>query len=337
MATYVYPDQKQLQAVEQELAPRLMKNRPIFELMPIVEKDAFDLEWELLDNFTGLQGVRGLNGQPSRVKAIGMKRYQMAPGVYGEYAAIDEQQLTKRAALGTYDKPVDVTDLVGEKQMQLLQRRYDRIELIGWTLFSTGTFSVTDDTGAILHTDSFTLQTQNAAAVWSNAAASTPLADFRTCQALGAGHGVSFGAKAKAYMRRSVWNEMIANTNAADLYGRRTQGLGTFNNLLSVNQLLMGDDLPEIVVNDESYITDAGAVTRFLPADVVVIIGYRASGTPIAEYRMVRNANNPNSAPGAYTRVIDDPNVIPREVKVHDGHNGGPVIYYGSNIVILAV
>jgi hypothetical protein len=28
---------------------------------------------------------------------------------------------------------------------------------------------------------------------------------------------------------------------------------------------------------------------------------------------------------------------IPRVIEVHDGHNGGPVIYFGSGLVILTV
>jgi len=256
MATYVYPDQKDLQAVEQVVGPRIKGDREIFKLMPIRDVDAFDLEWELMDNFTGLQQVRGLNGQPSRVKAIGMRRYQMAPGVYGEFAPIDEAQLTKRAALGSFDKPVDIKDLVAEKQMQLLQRRYDRIEKIGWDLLTAGTFSVTNEAGATVHTDTFSLQTQSGAVAWSTAATATPLADFRTCQLLARGQGVSFGAKARAFMSRQTWNRLISNTNAADLYGRRTQGLGTYENIEGVNKLLMGDDLPELVVNDEGYLND---------------------------------------------------------------------------------
>jgi hypothetical protein len=53
---------------------------------------------------------------------------------------------------------------------------------------------------------------------------------------------------------------------------------------------------------------------------------------------MTRNANNPDLAPGPYMRVIDTGEiVIPRSIEVHDGHNGGPVIYFPSAVVVMSV
>src|SRR5947209_8044074 len=94
---FLYPTSIELQQVEQELMPRLTANDPLLsDIMPIRNVDSHLLEWEQRDNFRGLQGVRGLNGEPSRVKPIGGKRWMMQPGVYGEFYQIDEQQLTAR-------------------------------------------------------------------------------------------------------------------------------------------------------------------------------------------------------------------------------------------------
>ncbi len=41
--------------------------------------------------------------------------------------------------------------------------------------------------------------------------------------------------------------------------------------------------------------------------------------------------------PGPYTLVIDRrEDEVPRQIQVHDGHNGGPVIYYPSGVVVLS-
>lgn len=333
---FLYPSAIVLQQINQELVPRLAANRKIFDIMPMRDVDSHLLEWEQKDNYLGLQQVRGLNGQPSRVKATGGKRYLMQPGVYGEFELIDEQQLTTRRQWGTLAGTIDVTDLVREKQDKLLQRRLDRIESIGWTLLATGTFSVADGT-SVLHTDSFTTQTQAASVAWATAATAVPLADLRTAQLKGRGYSVNFGAGATLYVNRSTANALLNNLNPVDLYGRRTQGLGTFNSLPQINGLLAADDLPTIEIYDDGYYNDAGTFTLFVPNNKAILVGARRDGDPIGEYRMTRNANNPGFAPGPYMKVVDDPDNVPRSLEIHDGHSGGPVLYHPAAIVVLTV
>lgn len=336
MATFIYPTSAELQQVAQDKMPALMKNRPCFDIFPARSVDSHLLIWEQLDNFLGLQQVRGMDGEPSRVKKIGAKRYTMVPGVYGEFIDLDEQELTARRQYGTFGTPVDISDLVMLAQDQLLQRRLDRIEAIIWTLITTGTFSVSLPTGGVAHTDTYTLQTASRAVSWATVATATPLADFRAVQLLHRGHSVSFGKGARAFMNRGTFNTMISNTNAADLYGRRTAGLGTFNNLPQLNDLLAGDDLPQITIYDEGYLDDSNTFQLFIPDGKVAIVGQRPAGQVIGEYRFTRNANNPNLAPGPYMKVVDLGDVrVPRRIDVHDGHNGGPVIYFPSAVVIL--
>ncbi|MGN6561154.1 MAG: major capsid protein [Thermomicrobiales bacterium] len=340
MATdLLYPTNAELTQIAQDRLPRLVEQRPVFRFFPITTPDAALVMWEQIDNYKGLQQVRGLNGQPPKVIKTGGKRYQMQPGVYGEYEPIDETEMTLRRQWGSYNAPVDITDLVLETQKKLLVRRLDRVEWIIWTLLATGTFSVTGPAGAILHTDSYTMQTFSAAVSWGTPATATPLADFRSVQILGRGHSVNFGAAAEAWMNRVTYNKMIANTNNADLYGRRTAGLGTINSVSQFNQILQADDLPQIVIYDEGYLTDAnGTFTPFLADNTVIVVGKRADNAPVGEFQMTRNANNPGMAAGAYMKVIDNGDrQVPREVQVHDGFNGGPAIKFPSAVVRMNV
>ncbi len=336
MPTFVYPTAAEIMQIAQDKMPRLTQDRPIFDIFPIRAVNETLLVWEQLDNFKGLQAARGLNGQPTRVQPIGLKSYQMQPGVYGEFAPINEMELTIRRAAGTWGSPIDISDLVLEKQDHLLQRRLDRIEYIGWTLLATGTFSVPAPNNAVVHTGTFPIQTYTAGTSWATAATSSPLADFSAVQLLSRGHSVDFGAVATAFMNRSTFNNLRANSNAADLYGRRTQGLGTFNNLQGINQLLMGDDLPQIVIYDQGYYTDAGTFVTYIPANTAIVVGKRPAGQPVGEYRMTRNGNNPDLAPGPYMRVIDTGEfTVPRTLEVHDGFNGGPVVYFATAVVVM--
>lgn len=336
MSDFIYPSSVVLEQINQELMPRLMQNRKAFDILPTRSVDAHLLEWDQKDNYLGLQGVRGLNGQPSRVKQTGGKRYQMQPGVYGEFEMLDELQLTTRRAWGTFAGSIDVTDLVREAQDKLLQRRLDRIEKMIWDLIIAGTFSVADGT-AILHTDSYTTQTQAASVAWATSLTAAPLADLHTLQLKSRGYSVNFGAQATAYMNRTTANALLANTNPADIYGRRTAGLGTFNSLDQINTLLAMDDLPNFSIYDDGYIDDSGTFQLFIPNNKVAVVGARRDGDPIGEFRYTRNANNPGMAPGPYMKVVDDPDQVPRTVVVHDGFNGGSVIYHPAAIVILTV
>lgn len=338
MADFVFPSGAELIAVAQEKMPRLTADRPAFSIMPIRNTNDVLLIWEQMDNYIGLQQVRGLNGQPTRVKKVGLKRYLMEPGYYGEFQVIDERELTTRRQQGSWDQPVNISDLVMVAQDQLLGRRLDRIELIVWTLLTTGFFSVSTADGVLAHTDRFNIQTFTSVVPWATVATGTPLNDFRQVQLLGRGKSTSFGGASTAYMNRTTFNNLINNTNTADLFGRRTQGLATINNLTDFNKLLTGDDLPGIVIYDEGYIDDNNVFQLFIPNNKVVVVGKRPAGQVVGEYRMTRNVNNGALQPGPYMKVIDrGEDTVPRTIEVHDGHNGGPVIYFPGAIVVMNV
>lgn len=325
-------------AIAQDKLPNLMANRRIFDLFGVESVDDHIIMWEQMDNYTGLQQVRGLDGEPARVIKKGIKRYVMEPGTYGEFVNIDERELTTRRKIGQFGTGIDISDLVVSAQDQLLGRRLDRIENIGWTLLATGTFSVPGPNGAILHTDSYTTQSFTAAVPWATVSTATPLGDFRAVQLLHRGHSVQFDSSSLAYMNRVTWNRLISNSNPADLYGRRTAGLGIINNVGAFNQLLAGDDLPQIAIYDDGYLNDAGTFVPFLPNGTVILAGKRPAGQKVAAFKYTRNANNPDMAPGAYMKVIDLGEVkVPRSIQVHDGGNYGPAIYYPSAIVVLSV
>lgn len=334
--TFTYPEAAELREIEQVLLPAVVEDDPIFDEFPIVESGYDRLIWEQKDNYQGLQQVRGLEGAPRVVKRPGAKQYDMEPGVYGEFTYIAEKELTQRRRLGTFDQPIPIDDLVGDAQALLLQRRVDRTRYIIWALLTTGTFSVPAAEGSVLHTDTFPLLTMSSAVAWTTSATATPSIDFRTAQLLSLGQSVSFGRDARVWMNRVTANALLNVTNAADLFGRRTNYGATYNTLADVNTWLESNDLPQIMVYDRFYIDDAGTAQRFIPNGKAILIGKRTNNARLGEYRMTRNANNPRMEAGAYTRVIDRGEThIPRTIEVHDGHNGGPVIFFPGAIVVI--
>jgi hypothetical protein len=334
MATYAYPTNAELNKVAQSLLPVKTLDDPIFGILPIERKDYPVVMWEQMDDYIGLQQLRGLGGQPNRVAVTGGKRYTMDPGVYGEFISLGETELTMRRPYGEFNGSMDVTELVLEKQDQLMTRRINRIKYIGWTLISAGTFSVSLPTGGVAHTDTYTTQTYSGSA-WGTAGSGTPLADFRAVQLKQRGYSLDFGAGAVAYMNRVTANKLLANTNAADLGGKKVAfGASATSSINDFNTILEGEGLPKIVVYDGGYKNDSGTFVPFIADNKTVVIGRRLDGLPIGHYQMTRNASAPGMQPGEYSFAYTTPEP-PVTVNVHDGHNGGPTLEFPSAIVIL--
>lgn len=337
MPTLVYPNSATIKEIAQVKLPELQAADPIFELFPDVTEDASILMWEQMDDYTGMQQVRGLNGAPPVVARVGLNQFLMKPGVYGEHQPIDEMQMTERRKYGTFGEPIDVSDLVLKSQEQLLHREVVRKKFLCWQLVANGYFVVLDDKGTVVHTDAYTQRIYTATVGWGTPATATPLADFRAVQLYSRGYSVSFGSDATAWMNRTTYNQMLANTNATDLAGRRTNGLATVLSPSDLNTVLMAEGLPSVRVYDGTYKDENGVNQLYIPNSKVIVVGRREDGAAIGDYAMTRNVNNPGAAPGGYDKVIDKVDEVPRKIEVHRGHNGGPRIYFPSAVVVMNV
>lgn len=338
MPDYIYPNSAEMREIAREKTVRLADARPIFQLFPLEEDDNHVIYWTQKDMYGGLMAVRGLDGAPSRVKRVGERRYMAEPGVYGEFETLDEQELTMRRNAASPAAPIDVEDLTMEAQDQLTSRRLDRQEQICWDLALNGAFSVYRN-GILMHTDRYTTQTYTALTPWSTAATSTPLADLRAVQLLSRGYGADFGASAQLWLNRTTFNRLLANTNASDLYGRKTDFGATIGSLNGVNALLSNEGLPQIRIYDEGYFAndDGTGFTLWIPDGKALLVGARPAGQRIGAFRLTRNVNNEDFGPGVYSKVIDRTDHVPRTIEVHDGFNGGPVLYYPGSLVVMNV
>jgi hypothetical protein len=324
--------------IEQDLLPDLTGANPFFRMFPDDNIDSSHLEWEQLDNFLGLQQIRGLNGSPARVQHVGQKRYRAAPGAYGEFSSLDEEQLTNRRRMGTFADTIDIWDLVRQTQNQLLHRRLKRKRKLITDLVINGSFSVLDKEGKVLHADGYTQRLFTAAIPWANLSTATPLADIRAVTLFARFHSVRMDSSSTLWLNKKTGNYLTNNSNQADLGGKRTGGFGTFNSISRINELLTEDNLPNLAVWDGGFLDDNGNGVLDIPDNTCLLEGQRESKAPVGKFLHTRNANNPDGAPGPYMRVIDRMEErVPREIEVHDGFNGGPVIFFPSSLVKMNV
>ena len=339
---FIYAKSAEFRRIEQELVTRGRAGRLGLDIMPVETVDAARVRWVQKDNYTGLQHLRGMDGQPTRITRVGEKTYEYEPGVFGEFLEVTESELTERSVnLNVDSDPIPVGDLVAEADEQLIGREWDRIESSIWTLLTTGTISIKiagPNGTQVGYSDTYAIQTFTSTVAWTTSATATPLKDFQTVSQMGVGKGVSFGAGARAYMNSVTVNSMLNNTNQADLAGRRVEGGNTVDDLATVNRILVAKGAPTIVVYDEGYVNDANVYTKFIPDTTVVVIGQRRTGARIGRYVKTRNASN-NFRPGSYRYVMDRANGggagggnaekrTPANLEVHRGHNGGPTMVF---------
>lgn len=338
MTTYVYPTNAELTTIERTLVPELTRQSPIFEHFPIESVNAPVVMWEQKGKIQGLQIMRGLNGRPGKLQVQPDNRFIMEPGYYGEEIDIDEMELTLRRPLGEWTGPVNIDDLVRDKQDTLLQREIWRIEAILWDLAINGRISVLGQRGQVLYNAAYQVQTAVVDTAWSDAANALPLVDLRNIALLGRGTSHNFGAGARVYVNQTTANLLLANTNPDDIGGRHVFGVATVLNLTTINQILSGEGLPQIVVYDRGYIDDNGDFQLYIPDGVAVVMASRPGGRRIGAYKMTFSANTMSAEPGGWSYVLDSADngrPVPREITVGKGHTGGPAIEYADAIVVL--
>jgi hypothetical protein len=335
---FTFPTSAELRDIEAVKLPRLTQDSPIFRLFPFEGKRTHLLEWDQVDGYGGMQQIRGLNGLAPRVLPVGKKSYIMRPGIYGERMDLDEQELTMRAATANRGQAVNIDDLVMARQEQLLTRRLNRIEFLGWELALKGHFAVMDNAGVVDHLAAYHTQEYQAPVPWSSHATARPLFDLGNIAMLARGQDTAFDGGATAYMNRKTAGDMLLNTNEDDLGGRRI-GIGqTISNINSLNTVLAPDGLPRIEIYDEGWFDESLVFNLFIPDGSVLVVGRRRSGAAIGAYRFTLNVNNDGSEPAPYTAVIDNKGQgIPRKLEIHDGHNGGPVIFFPGSLVRMNV
>jgi hypothetical protein len=364
-----YPTNYELKLLEPDLqADAMLGADPIFEDFPIASKPVANIEWVMRENISGLQQARGMDGQAPRIQNLGASLYSMVPGIYGEQTVISERELTTRAPYNAPGAVINIDDLVVERMKILIAREVQRVRVNIWTLLTTGIFTVmAPGTGTLQQMGQYDIRTANVVAQtasvyaaptatnpnmsqiltgvlsgigWATSATCTPLQDLLAVQQLmEAGTSCRFSTNAKMYMNRKTFNYII---NAASMGTRWFVGgdgsnAGMLPGIKTVANLFENFDLPRPIVVNDVYLDDGKNNQYYVPDNKIVWVGSRPSNDLIGEYVQTRNASDPNFAPEPYIKIKDDPDIIPRNISIDRGHNGGPAIYYPNGVVVITV
>jgi hypothetical protein len=350
MITYSYPTQFEFKGfIEPDYIARQLAGRVGLDIMPILDVFAAEVRWAQKDNAYGLQGFRGLDGAPSRVTRRGDKMYAYDPGVFGEFYSLTETELTRRAGYSPDGSVIDISDMVADGDELLVGREADRMESSIWSVLQGILTILIDGPNGLQtgYTDTYSVQTYSAITPWTSFSSATPIRDFQSVQQLQVGRSVDFSAGATAYGNRQTVNELINNSNASDLGGRRYAGGATLNNLDDMSSYMVAQMCPMIRCYDEGYHKTLGGIgtsdfTKFIPNNLMIVVGKRTSGVSIGRYHRTRNMVL-GGAPGSYRLIKNTftgenaPKMIPPTIEGHRGHNGGPTLEYPSAVALMHV
>ena len=351
IGNYVYASSADLKEILPDKYAVLTMEDPIFQdLMPIASVDAGKVIWDQRDSFRGLAGARAPGGPYNIVQREGITRYEMRPGYYGDKKIITEEMMTEAAEIGTFGTGIKISGIQSNDQDHLLTRALQRIKLVAWNFFTSGSYSYIDKNGVVCVEDAQSLTPFTTSVAWSSHSTATPLYDLRQAKLRHRGHSVSFGKDAKLYLNSQDVNDLLSNSNANDLGGFRAVILGPAAaqsvgmTLYAVNEFLLRNDLPQIVEWDDTYIDDSGATQLYIAQGYGVLVGKRLKGEPVSEFVMTRNpelmfVGTPNNATGKRVEAFDN-----LYYNFHFKHeplrgisamsfNGAPAIYYPSAVI----
>ncbi len=342
MSTYVYAQNAELSMILQDKMPVLTLNDPLFSLMPIRSKDVARVVWDQRGNYVGLTSARGYDGGYGRVNREAVSRFGVDPAPYGDQKIMSEDWLTNSRQAGSFGNAIDLTEGQAGDQDHLITRMVQRLKQVGWTLFTTGTYSVLGPMGQLIMTDTFNLTPFNVVTPWSTVATSTPLLDLRNAKLRHRGHSVSFGKNARLFLNSQDVNSLLSNTNGNDLGAKRVLTVNAGAQpmtLADVNRYLLEADLPQVVEYDDSYLDDSGTVQMFIPQGYGVLVGARDYGDPVAEFIFTRHADliraGANLATGDFSNVYFDFEMRKNPARGIStlAFNGAPAFYFPSAIV----
>jgi hypothetical protein len=110
-------------------------------------------------------------------------------------------------------------------------------------------------------------------------------------------------------------------------------------NMKTYSKMQQLNSFPEnttVVVTDNGDYPDGdgGDFRPFIRDGNMILIGTLPEKQKVGEYWVTRNANNPEYRPGIFSKIVERDN---GEVEVHQGFNGGPVLYAPYAVVVLRV
>jgi len=351
MITLTFPSNLELDIVTQQYVIR-REGMVGVGLMPFQDYFHERVQWDELDFEKGLTPPHAMDADPYVQKRPGstLREYTGIPFKAAEL--IKESELLRSRQMGTLGNMINLDAIVTRRMTARIDKDYLTAEYLRW-LALTGSMALNQN-GVIVN-ETFPIQTFTSVVHWALPATSTPLHDFDAIKLLFRGTGAS-AQGARAFMNQTTANQLLENSNAADISGFRSQNfLSLTFSIEEANRIMGARGLPSLEVYDEGYYDANGTFQTFIPDATVIVVGKRPSGERIGELALVPSFHrtiNGAPAPGFFSllTINGQPNVgagsvsVPQlgasgnpKLEITTGFYGGPLMFYPKSVVKMAV
>jgi hypothetical protein len=322
------------------------------KIMPFVERWTQRVQWDELDNESGMTAPHKLKTDRRVGTRPGRRKREYKPIYFKETDVIGEDELLEEEQAGTLGGVVDMHELIGRTIKTREDKNFLRAEYLRWQALR-GEININEN-GVRVH-ETFPVQTYQVDIDWRSSATATPLRDDNAVSLMFRGTGAS-GKGAIAYLNKTTLNWKLQNANPADLQNFRAENFRnvTFS-LADLNKIQRDRELPEYELYDEGYYETATTYKTFIEDGEVIVIGKRPAGQPVGDIAMtpsLHRQKNGKSAPGMFTivEVNGQKNVGSIEVSLADlgasknpkvevtgGFYGGPRIKFPRSVIRMRV
>lgn len=334
---YAFTQSAELSRIEGERQRTIDEQTVGSTILPMADHNTDLVEWEIRDNVSGLMFARDEDAPyPTRAEP-GVKRYAIAPGIFGEQRTVPEVKLRSKRQIGDLGAAINVDQELADLQQDLAIQMNWLFDYIRWTLLGVGSVTVAKQDGSTVEVARLDNWASVAPGIlFTTYATAVPLQFYAGRVTAYRGLGYDFGKRSILCMNNTTLQEHLNNTNAADLYGRRLALGQTTNSLEDFQDLMSARNLPGVKVVDETYLTTAGVATPFIPNGTVVHVGHHwARGLNCGEFCLTRNGSNMGN-PGIYANNGVLP-IDPRLPYTVRGANGGPRLNYPNQVKVYQV
>lgn len=319
------------------------------KILPMKESMAQKVEWDELDNDTGMTRVHTMDADPKVSSRPGSKLKSYEPIPHKEAEVVKESELLKARAFGSLGGVMDIEQYVMEAFQRGMNKDDIRIEWETWQALQ-GQLLIEEDGYAL--TETFPIQEFTPDVEWDELENARPLADIDAAGQLFAGTGAS-AQGALMWANHFTLTQLFQNQNDADLKGFTNENFrrATYG-LEDLNRILAARNYPTWFEYDEGYYHTKTDFRRFIPNGVVIIEGKRPQGQKAGDYCTTptfHRTRNGQPAPGrfAFIQVNGQPSRTGNQaisleqlgahgnpsVAVIHGVYGGPRLKYPRSII----
>ena len=251
------------------------------QIMPVEEAMTQKVQWDELDNESGMTAPHLLGTDPRIDLRPGSRLREYTPIAFKETDLVKEDEILRARMLGTLGGVVNINTIVAQLAKSRMDKTRIRQEKTIWDALR-GQLTINEN--GVFVNESFGVRQYTPLVPWSDLVNSRPLKDFNAIKLLFRGSGAT-DKGAIAYINQTTCNWLLENQNKDDLKGFQGSNFTQLPfSLDQINTVLTARGLPILEVYDAGYYDSDGTYHTFIADGDVHIEGKRPFGQRVGNW-----------------------------------------------------